>query len=384
MTPAIQEVRKPICEADLKMLTHQTGPCVTISVPPFRPGDGAGSRHAVLRELAHTAAARLRDLHRQRGAESMVQDIVDAIERLVALADDHHGGPAMTLFASPGFEVIYVTPGVRAGNVTVGSRFEIIPLFAQAAAPHEFYVLGLTTKRVRLWRYSYGHCEELSLPLGVPVSLEAAGAFDVPDHDLENRSTAGPMAASGVAGTKRVRFGTSSDREAHGEYLRHFLSRIDQGLKDVIRNNPLFLAGVREEVTEYRKVAKHPYIFSEQCLGSPEHASLDQVAAHASAGALREFYSAAKRAAESLSEEPNKIAGDASRTLKAAQEGRVRRLFVAEHAKVPSHPVLDGGFDGEDLINACVVETLKTGGAVYVLEGCELPGGEVIGAILRY
>jgi hypothetical protein len=251
-------------------------------------------------------------------------------------------------------------------------------------APREFYILGLSKKHVRLLRYGDGRCEELPLPPGVPPNLEAAGAFDAPDHDLQNRSTGGPTTASGLGGTRRVRFGTGTGRETEVEYVHLFLMRIDQGLKETIRDKPLFLAGVREELTEFRKVSKHAYIFEQECLGNPDRATPEQMADHAFAGALREYYAAAARAAQAVPEQALKIVGDGCRIFKAAQEGRVRRLLLAEQATVPAHAALDGGSDGEDLINASAVETIRTGGEVYAVTGTELPALGAIAALLRF
>ena len=69
MTPATQqEVRKAICEDDLKTLAHIAGPCVTIQIPAYRPGDGSGSRHTLLRDLAQEAVSRVRNLNRTKGS----------------------------------------------------------------------------------------------------------------------------------------------------------------------------------------------------------------------------------------------------------------------------------------------------------------------------
>ena len=381
MTPTTQETKKAISEADLKALAHRSGPCVTIQTPAYKPGDGTGTRRVQLRELAHEAVLRVRNLNLAKESP----ELIDSIERLVAVAGNYHGGRALLLFAAPGgFEAIYESRTLKHAATIVGSHFNLVPLLSETMAPNDFLVLGISKNRVRLLHYADGCCEELPLPASVPANLKADGEFDLPDHDLGNRSTAGPSLWTGRANTRTVRFGTGNDPEAHGAYMKHYLTRIDQGLKEVIKNKPLFLAGVKEELDEFRSLSKHPYILGEQCHGNSDRATPDQIAAHAAAGAVREYCASAKRAAEALTEQPNKILGDAARILRAAQEGRVRRLLIADQATIPANGAIDGGFDGEDLVNACTVETIRTGGEVYAVAGNTIPGAGAVAAFLRY
>ena len=258
-----------------------------------------------------------------------------------------------------------------------------MPLLPTALAPQDFYILGISEKHVRLWRYSHGHCEERPLSAAVPPNLEAAGAFDQPDHDLENRSASGPSTGS----MRRVRFGTSTDREAGGEYLHHFFALIDKGLKETLNGLPLLLVGVHEELAEYRRGAKHARIFECEWHANPQLCSLREVQAHARDAALDEYHRAGQQALASLDGVPPKILGEPARALAAAAEGRVRCLFVAQGARVPASPAqadAQGLYPGEDLLNAAVVETLRTGGEVFTIPGETLPGMVPIAAMLRY
>ena len=155
-------------------------------------------------------------------------------------------------------------------------------------------------------------------------------------------------------------------------YLRHFFGLVDQGLRETLHGEPLFLAGVREELALYRKTAKYPHIFESECHGNAEHSSLDQVAKHAAAGAAREYRLAADRALQSLPEMRDKLAGDPVAILNAATEGRVRQVFVAEEGAP------------KETLNAAVVESLRTCADIFTYPGTELPGFGTIAAVLRY
>jgi hypothetical protein len=369
MTPTINNASNYLNIEDLKLLSRHTGPCVTVSVPGYQPGAGAGTRHAHLRHLTHIAAEQLRHLNRPEAG-----DMALALDILAGTLDDGHGGPGVTLFCAPDFTAAYETPGVRADAVTVGDRFDLLPFVAAAQAPSQFFVLGISMKKLRLFHYAHGRAEELALPAAVPVNLEDAGAFDEPEHTMDSHSPCGPS----VGTLRGVRFASSGDHDADAEYIRHFFGLVDRGLKETLNGAPLFLAGVKEELSLYRKTAKYPHIFESECHGNPEHLSLDQIAKHAAAAAMREYRLAADRALQVLPEIRDKIAGDPSAVFKAANEGRVWQIFVAEEAR---HP---GEGAAEDLINAAVVEGLCTGAEIFVYPGRELPGIGSIAAVPRY
>jgi len=364
MAPVINITSKLLNIDDLKLLSRHTGPCITISIPAFQPGTGGGTRHAHLRNLTQIAAEQLGHLNRPEVGD----DLMSALELLAATLDDGHGGPSVTLFCAPGFTAAYETQGVRADVVTVGDRFDLLPLVAAAQTPRRFFILGISKNKLRLFHYSDGSADELALPAGVPVSLEAAGAFDEPEHTMDSHSAAGPS----VGGLRGVRFASSGDQDSNAVYLRHFFELVDRGLKETLNGAHLFLAGVQEELSLYRKTAKYPHIFESECHGNAEHSSLDQVAKHAAAGAAREYRLAADRALGILPEIRDKLTADPGAILKAAAEGRVRQIFAAE-----------GGAPKEAL-NAAVVEGLRTGAEVFTYPGTELSGFGAIAAALRY
>lgn len=364
MTATTVGILKNLNVEGLKMLAHQAGPCATIQIPAYRPGSGDGSRLMNLRQLTHEAARQLRNLDRPEQAEGVIAEM----DSLVATLPAEHGGPGVTLFCAPGFAAAYETPGVRE-LVTVGDHFYLLPHLATAQAPGEFFVLGLSQKHLRLLRYEYGRCSELPLPAGVPASLEAAGGFDKTDHNVEGRASGGPSSG----GIRGIRFGVSADHDSEAEYLRHFFEAVDKGLKATLQGAPLFLAGVREEVNLYRKAAKYPNILAAEYHGNPEHSSLDQIARQAAAGVVHEYRAACGKVLAEFNEAPRKeltLAG----VSKAAEEGRVRRLFVAEEPQPEQRAA----------VNNAVAEALRTGAEVYGSPGSGVEAYGAIAAELRY
>jgi hypothetical protein len=375
MMLAHQTTLKHLNFEDLKALARYTGPCVTIQIPGYRPGTNGGSRSSHLRQVTQAAVDGLRKLNLPEDAEQ----VAAALDNLIQTLPLESGGPGMLLFCAPRFEVAYEAPGAQTEEVTVGSRFHIVPHLTAAQAPQDFHVLGISRNHLRLFHYSHGECQEIPLPASVPVSLAAAGGFDKPDHTQESRSSAGPS----VGAMRGIRFGTASDHDSDAEYLRHFFEQIDRGLKDTLNGMPLFLAGVQQELALYRKAAKHANILNEEWYGNIEHASVEEVAHHAGDAALREYERECAHAVKSLPRTSRKITGDPGQVLKAAQAGRVRQIFVAEEARmVPAN--VPGIYVGEDMVNAAVVEGLRTGAEVFPVPGKEIEGMGPIAAVLRY
>jgi stalled ribosome rescue protein Dom34 len=175
-----------------------------------------------------------------------------------------------------------------------------------------------------------------------------------------------------------VRFGVSGDHDSEAEYLRHFFETVDQGLKDTLRGAPLFLAGVHEEVSLYRKAAKYPHILEAECHGNPEHSTLEQITKHAGAGAMREYRATCQRALQGLDDIRDKVV-EPLQIIEAAKAGRVRQLFVAEDGRLPAPDNAE-----EDVLNAAVVEGLRTGAEVFSFPGKDIAAVGAIAAVLRY
>ena len=259
--------------------------------------------------------------------------------------------------------------------MVIGDHFYLTPFVTDAFALHEFFVLGLSTKQLRLFRYVNGECHELPLPATVPPSLDAAGGFDKPDHDLETRSASGK--STGTMGG--VRIGTLSDREKFPEYLHHFFEIVDRELKPTIDGKPLLLMGVHEEVVAYRRTAKHAHILTADYLGSIDFLTLPDIAARAAKACRAQSQLLAERVLAEYLEMPDRgrTLADVPAVVQAAGEGRVHRLSVRTGTEV-------AGPGGEDLVNAAVVETLRAGGEVFMLPQDKMTAAHPLAAILRY
>jgi len=383
MTPTLGTVRQGINAADIKELAARKGPCVTIFIPDHHPGAQAGSRPALVRDMIHGADVLL---HHNKALRAQAGDMLAPLEGFAQAEEVESGGPGFAIFAAPHHIDIFQMPGIGAASAGVASHFALLPLVERVYTPQEFCILGLSTKHLRLLRYRGGTCEDIPLPPQVPESVEAAGGFKAPDHDLENRSTAGVSTGS----MKAVHFGTLSDREAAGEYQQHFFGIVAHGLKDTLKGAPLLLAGVHEEVAMYRRVSRYVHILESEIAGNIEFLELEDVARAAEAAAREHYLRAGKKVLAQFREMPDRartLGGDPHQVLRAAAAGRVHKLCVREMSGVHGHMEheLDTVHLGnEDLLNAVVVETIRHGGEVYMLPPGEMPASNPLAAILRF
>jgi len=355
-------------------------------IPEHHPGAQAGSRKTLVRDLVQRAARQLAEGKLKAHAGHLLA----SMETIAEEEETEAGGPGFAIFCSPRILEVFDLPSwtsrsQQAEKLTIASHFDLSPLVECAFVPQEFFILGISRKHLRLFRYTNGICVEVPLPPRVPVSVEVAGAFDQPDHDLENRSSSGTSNGS----MRAVHFGTLSDREAAGEYLYHFLGLVDRGLKETLAGAPLLLAGVHEEVAAYRRAAKYANILESEIHGNIEFLAVEQIAQHAADAAREHYRRAGQRVLAEYREMPdrNRAMDDLQDVLRAAAAGRVHRLCLREGFEIHGRmvPELDSAHAAtEDLVNAAVVETLRHGGEVFMLPKDQMPANHPLAAILRY
>jgi len=356
----------------MKFLATCQGPCITVVVPAHHPGAQEGSRKALVHALVRTAGEEMK-----RG--KFAKHAAELLAPLEEIAQESGGGAGFAIFRSPEYTARYYLPAAAGKglveNLVVGDHFYLTPFVADALALHDFFVLGLSTKQLRLFRYTNGECKEMPLPAAVPASLEAAGGFDKPDHDLETRSANGPSTGN----MRGIRVGTLSDREKFPQYLHHFFEIVDRGLKPVLEGKPLLLMGVHEELAAYRRTAKHAHILTADCVGSVDVLTLPDISIRAAKACRAHHQLLAERVLAEYQEMPDRgrTLADVPAVVRAAGEGRVHRLCVRAGTQVP-------GPGGDDLVNIAVVETLRAGGEVFVLQESKMPPALPLAAILRY
>ena len=373
MSPTLGTKEAPLTAAALREIASQEGPAITLLIPDHRPGAQEASRPAMVRGL-------MRSVAEQAAAQgwNSAELLQPVVEYAAALMIDA-GGPGVALFRSPTFFTTLRVPGIKEASATLGRYFHLSSLVAPASVPHDFYILALNRKNLRLYRYSDRRCESVDLPASVPPSMEASLDMDWPGHSLQNRSSAGNSSGS----MRAVQFGTSSERESAGEHLHHFFQLVDRGLTGLLHETPLLLAGVHEEVAAYRRAAQSTHILGPEIHGNIDFLTAAEIAERASAAALAHYYQLGGAVLEKFQEMPDRLRtlSTVPDALDAAVAGRVHQLCVVEGHLVSGSV---NGAGQEDLVNATIVETLRHGGEIFMLPSAIMPEGISVAAILRF
>ncbi len=359
--------------AQIQQMAGIPGPWVTILLPPYRKG-----------EPANPDTARLKTLLRPASDLGIPEELIAPLRELERNEALDSGGKGVALFSASGFAAGYRVDSPFSDKLLFTKYPFIKPLLAEGLAPHELFALALSRKYMRLFRYAYGACEEVPFPARVPTSIEQAMATDQPDHDLVNRSASGASTGSSFA----VRFGTLTDRESSPEYLHHFFSIVDRGLHPVTKDRPVLLVGVAEEVAAYRKIATQLNLLDTDNGGGAEYRSLDEMSKQIRQSALAHYRKEGRAALRNFREMTNRlrVRQGLAGVLSASEQGRIHQVVIAEDIGVPAAhaPQRKDLMENDDLLNTIALETLRTGGQVFVLPAADMGDAAPVAAILRY
>lgn len=360
------------------------GPCITWIVPDRHPGAPEGTIDAEIRRLVQAAEDRAREATGTRWP-SNIHDAAEMIRE--ALAQDRgrpeHGGPGLAAYLSrSGFASVRLHGATE--HVSLGSHPYVLPLIVPAFGVRDLYVLNLNAKRVRLYEYANGACHEVELPAGVPISVEEAHHIQ-PSPTGVNRTPAG----NNLGKMSAIRFGTGGSRQSAGTRIERLCADLDHGLRPMLRQRPLLLMGVREEIAAYRRVSHYDWLLDSEVDGNWDTLGLPQIAQHAHRASLSEY----RRMGEAVLAEAREMRDrkraslDVREILHASAEGRVHRLCARADTEVMGglpQAIHRTKMPRENLVNAAVVEALKRNGEIHVLPQSAMPATEPLAAVLRY
>jgi hypothetical protein len=385
-----KRITEPLTKEIVPTLINASGLCITVLLPPYRPGEPGKPAAALLKMDLQEAE---KHLARRRVAEGLIAEMLEPLYQLSHEKESLAGaGRWRAVFRSDGifrqFELLVSPPPGRA--CIVGDCFFIRPVLASLAVPAHIYVLNVTKKDVGLLACGFDEVANVELPKGTPQTLDEAMGFDRSDHDLMNRSPSGPSTGS----MHSVLFGTGSEREIQHSHLHDFYRAIDRGMNELLRSTqaPLILAGVDEDAAIYRSINTYGNLVEDGIHGSPGGAmSHAQILRRAHDIALFSYQrrTALEMAVARERFSPVRFSVDLDAILRAAAEGRVSDLYLDESVQRM------GAFEGkvfggltnwndEELLNVAAVETLLRGGAVRSLPTHLMPRGAAAAATLRY
>ena len=369
----------------IREMLRPPGPCVTIMLPPYHPGEAAATSAALLKTNIQEAARQLAERGLSKSASASLLQPLERLAEDPTLASGSQVGRA--IFRSPSvFEQFHLAQPVKA-SLRVGGSFAIRQLAAELMRPRAFYILALSKEGVSLHRCAGFHAEVVKLPPGIPDTLAEALALEPPDHDLENRSSAG----SSVGAMRGVRFGTGSGREQQHAHLGDYYKLVDRGLQEFLREpeTPLILAGVDEDTNIYRAGSNYPHLVSKSISGSPDFSREQTELLQDAYSILRTDHLERERTAVITARErttPSRFSTDLGAILEAAFEGRVGHLYLDEGAE--RIEVFERGayrsWGTEDLLNLAAVQTILHHGKTCELPTEMMPDGSIAVGLMRF
>lgn len=347
-------------EALESLAAARGGPCYTFLLPNQRPGAPTGNHHRVLRQM-------VRDARMQADKDEAA--VLDAVEALADAPEFLEGGPGLAVFRNQHLLECYSVPEVDQAEWFLGERFLLLPVLKAALAVRECAVLNINRKQMRWFEYRDGECSAKPWPEGVPAGFEEAEAVIRPP--AENRSSTGSSPGAMLS----VQFASNPrpEREGAGAHLVHFFQLVDAGLMPALKNRPLLLAGVAEEVALYRRVAKYSHLLEVELAGNLSHTSLAALANRTKASLEAELLA---EGARTLARAQGNAISDLHHVLQGAKLGKIHRLWVCADTMN-----WDAGI--RKRVNACVAETLFFGGDVFLVRKADLGEGPLL-ALPRY
>jgi hypothetical protein len=353
-TPALR--LNALSEDELKHLASKTGPCLSIVQPlstdHIRPDAPARSVQDSLNRAD-------RPLNENQCGDSLREELLRLIRELAESANWARLNGSLVAFCAPRAPVMTIWPQLLAPRLHYGDEFFLLPLLPWLQTDHDFWLLGLGEKTVRLFRGSEQGLIETELPPSVPRSLADAGQMDTPDRMLQARSSSGRSAGA----LRRLPFSTATTREKEQRWMHDFFRAIDRGIRPVLqeRGLPLIVAAVRRELAVYREVNSYEGILTASIHGNPDAVGREFLHGMALAlmHALTETEKSRAFAERAEAAATSRFVTKSDSILSAAQAGMIEKLFIPD-----ALPALD---PRSVVINKAIVGTWRHSGEVVIV-----------------
>jgi Bacterial archaeo-eukaryotic release factor family 7 len=315
-------------------------------------------------------------------------------EASALVADDdwwQHQSDGLAMFLADDRTEIYRLPFNFAELVTVAPQFYVTPLVRFLQGDGQFYVLAVSQNSVRLFQGSHYRIKELQ-PDELPADLRSALNIDEYTSSLQQHSTGGSRAAGGM--TFHGQGAADLDVKKEDE-IKQYFHVINRALSKYFENErvPLVFAGVDYLFPIFRATCKYKGIVEQPLAGNPDDVPAEELRSAAwrivEPMFLRDRESALTQFNRFVAND--KTTTDLNRIVRAAQVGAIETLLLADEEQLwgsidnPGAAVaIEGENDAEELLNDSAVQTLATGGNVYMLPKRRMPDEQPLAALLRF
>ena len=380
---------RPLNENLLRELAeHQAPLCLTLLL---EVAVGGGEHNHIRIAMKNAKAEATEAL----GRISADDDIVAAVrERLDALDyDDLAGGSdrRVAVFIAPELTEI-VDANFAETGIHVGPQFRLAPLLADLVQTPDHAILVASEDATCLYRSSRGTLSKQDVE-GMPASLEEISKYsDMQEkgniHGRENsgipgsykgaQATAG--GSSGPQGVPHHSMGGHDWREDQEQDLRQYANFVVNAVQRHLAgmNLPLIIAADERLYGMIRENSEYPFLVETGITHHPKEMDEDDLRDRAAACLADEVErrraGAWDKIAMSLGRGDKEASLDPADITTSAAAGRIAHLFIRDGASLPGRfdqqsLAATASKDGsEDLVDRAIVETLRNGGDVFLLE----------------
>lgn len=298
---------------------------------------------------------------------------------------------ALALFIDNEDTLVYRLP-IELNNTLsyIGPTFYVRPLVKLTTDNNPFYILFVSKTKLRLYKASGYHMEEIDISGKVP-DMEEAFKYDAPERSLQYHS--------GNAGGSPIYHGHGLPDEEEIKDLKRYFNKADKALMEFLNNKsiPMVLAGVDYLIPLYREKSGYPNITSESVNTDPKSKDPEEI--HQMAKTIIQSKGDGK---ESKSNDrfqhlagTDKVSTELPKIIHASYFNRIDALYIDENVEDTwGHFYKDkdeleihdekGEKGDEELINRAIINAIKGGGNVYIGARKDLPGDNSVAALLRY
>ena len=301
----------------------------------------------------------------------------------------------LAVFLADGLFRSYRLPLAFEELLLVSGRFHLKPMLPMLAETGQYYLLGLSQRRVRLMQGGRFGIFEVNIP-EVPQGVDEALGAEQNETYLQFHS----RGQSSTGGSRPAMFwGSGEGKDDDKDRVTRYFRRIDEAVQGYLQSKvtPLVLAGVEYLLPLYRSVSAYPNILPEGITGNSD--GLQPGELHAKAWPLVEPLMLRRQ--QQAATDIHRLLGTGKAStftpeiVPASFQGRVAKLLVS--SRHHEWGAVDRANAGavrlvceqreqwcEDLYDLAAVQTLLKGGEVYVVESDTVADGSHIAAVYRY
>lgn len=388
------KIQQAVTAEELQELLTKTpddGPLVSMILP--MEVRGPETRQNAIR--LKSALKRVRELLAEESEEPEAVDALLApVEDLVE--DDgfwQNQEKTLALYVAPGFFESFMLASSFAESVSIGPRFQVIPLLHAISQQPSAHVLSLGQNAVGLYHYDRGRLNAVEVK-DLPTDLESALLID-PEQSMQQHAVTNSQAHAGPVMSTYGQGGHKDERLGH---LKDFLRKVESAVTKHLEGEraPLYLATVEENEALYRQMNRYAHLSEKSLRGSFEHLPKEELSRKLAPILEAESDDFSQSVCESVSDAVLSGAGTTNidEAIIAAADGRVGSCVIALDA-----PARTGSWDPETREvrhdkeasprHASLAETLAAeswchGGTLHFAPRAALPENASVAVTYRY